>query len=284
MNIAVLADIHANPAALHAVIEDVESWSPDLVIVAGDMVGRGPLPRACLELVLRMRDERGWQVIRGNHERYVLVFEQERQRPDFPTSGPQYEVSRMAAWTHSQVADMIPQITELPEHLTLDLDGERLAIYHASVRHDRDGIYRGAPLDEVRAQIDPSAAVFCAGHTHTPLVRQVDSTLVVNTGSVGLPFDGDTRASYARLTRERHGWQARITRVRYDVGATEQAFVQSGMLEAVGSYAHLMLRELRTGQSILFDFIPAYHERILSGAISLEEAVRDFLTRVERAA
>ncbi len=115
MNIAVLADIHANPAALHAVIEDVESWSPDLVIVAGDMVGRGPLPRACLELVLRMRDERGWQVIRGNHERYVLVFEQERQRPDFPTSGPQYEVSRMAAWTHSQVADMIPQITELPE-------------------------------------------------------------------------------------------------------------------------------------------------------------------------
>ncbi len=284
MNIAVLADIHANPAALHAVIEDVESWSPDLVIVAGDMVGRGPLSRICLELVLRMRDERGWRVIRGNHERYVLLYEQERQRPDFPTSGPQFEVSRVAAWTHGQVADMIPRITALPEHLTLDLDGERLAIYHASVRHDRDGIYRGAPLDEVREQIDPSAAVFCAGHTHTPLVRQVDATLVVNTGSVGLPFDGDTRASYARLTRGPRGWQARIRRVRYDVGATERAFAESGMLEAVGSYAHLMLRELRTGQSFLFDFIPAYHQRILSGAISLDEAVHDFLTRVDRAA
>lgn len=284
MNIAVLADIHANPAALHAVIEDVESWSPDLVIVAGDMVGRGPQSRVCLELVLRMRDERGWRVIRGNHERYVLQYEQERQRPDFPTSGPQFEVSRVAAWTHGQVADMIPEITALPEQLTLDLDGEHLAIYHASVRHDRDGIYRGAPLDEVRAQIDPAAAVFCAGHTHTPLVRQVDATLVVNTGSVGLPFDGDTRASYARLTRGRQGWQASIRRVRYDVTVTERAFAESGMLEAVGSYAHLMLRELRTGQSFLFDFIPAYHPHILSGAISLEEAVRDFLTRLDRAA
>ncbi|MGQ9928510.1 MAG: metallophosphoesterase family protein [Chloroflexaceae bacterium] len=284
MNIAVLADIHANPAALHAVIEDVESWSPDLVIVAGDIIGRGPLSHVCLELVLRMRDERGWRVIRGNHERYVLHYEQERQRPDFPTSGPQFEVSRVVAWTHGQVAEMLPQITALPEHLILDLDGERLAIYHASVRHDRDGIYRGAPLDEVRTQIDPAAAVFCAGHTHTPLVRQVDSTLVVNTGSVGLPFDGDPRAAYARLTRGSRGWQASIRRVRYDIGMTERAFAESGMLEVVGAYAHLMLRELRTGQSYLFDFIPAYHHRILSGAISLEEAIRDFLTRVERAA
>lgn len=284
MKIAVLADIHANLAALHAVIEDLEAWAPDLVVVAGDIVGRGPEARACLELVLRMRDEHGWQVIRGNHERYVLTYDRDHRRPDFPTSGPRFELSRIAAWTHHQVADQVAPIAALPEHLSIDLGGETLIVYHASVRHDRDGIYRGAPATHVREQIDPAAAIFCAGHTHVPLTRRLDGTLVVNVGSVGLPFDGNTRAAYARLIRGREGWQAQIVRLRYDLATTERAFANSGMLDAVGAYAHLMLRELRTGRSFLFDFIPAYHERILAGTISLDEAVHDFLTRVERAA
>lgn len=284
MKIAVLADIHANLAALHAVIEDLEAWAPDLVIVAGDIVGRGPQARACLQLALQMRDERGWQIIRGNHERYVLTYERDHRQPDFPTTGPRFELSRIAAWTHQQVADQVATIAALPEHLSFDLGGEQLSVYHASVRHDRDGIYRGAPAAEVREQIDPTASIFCAGHTHVPLIRRLDHTLVVNVGSVGLPFDGNTRAAYARLTRGQDGWQAQIVRLHYDLAATDRAFTTSGMLDAVGGYAQLMLRELRTGRSYLFDFIPAYHERILAGTLSLDEAVRDFLTRVERAA
>ena len=64
--IAVLADIHGNLAALHALIEDLERWSPDLVVVAGDIVNRGPQSGPCLDLVLRLVVERGWRVIRVN--------------------------------------------------------------------------------------------------------------------------------------------------------------------------------------------------------------------------
>lgn len=284
MKLAVLADIHANLAALHAVIEDLERWSPDMVIVAGDIISRGPLSRECLDLVLQMRDERGWHVIRGNHERYMLTFDEERRRPDFAANRAQLELNRIIAWVHSQVADRIPVIAALPERLTLEVEGERIAVYHASVRHDRDGIYRQTSVEEVRSQIDPEAAVFCVGHTHMPLVRRVDTTLVVNAGSVGLPFDGDTRAAYARLTRRRSGWHAQIVRLPYDMAMTERAFAATGMLEAVGAYGPLILRELRSARSILFDFIPTYHERIVSGTISLDEAVRDFLIRIERAA
>ncbi len=65
MKVAVLADIHANLAAFTAVIADIERWQPDAVIIAGDIINRGPLPRPCLELALRMRTERGWYVLRG---------------------------------------------------------------------------------------------------------------------------------------------------------------------------------------------------------------------------
>jgi putative phosphoesterase len=284
MKIAVLADIHGNLAALQAVIADIERWSPDMVLVAGDIVNRGPQSGACLDLTLQLAAERGWRLIRGNHERYVLNFEQAQRRPDFPSSGPSYELSRMTRWSHEQLRDKLDIIQALPEQLRVELGGETLALYHASLRHDRDGIEARSPDALLRTQIDGAAALFCVGHTHVPLARRLDGTLVVNVGSVGLPFDGDTRAAYARLTRGRRGWQARIVRVPYDVAATARVFVESGMLEAVGAHAQLMLRELQTGRSLLFDFVPTYHERVLAGAISLEEAVREYLGATSLAA
>lgn len=282
--IAVLADIHGNLAALHALIEDLDRWSPDLVVVAGDIVNRGPLSGDCLELALRMAAERGWRLMRGNHERYVLTYEQDHRRPDFPTSGPRYEISRIVAWTHAQIAHRLETIAAMPESLHFDLGDATLAVYHASVRHDRDGLVRHAPDDELRRQIDPAARIFCVGHTHVPFTRQIDGVLVVNVGAVGLPFDGDRRAAYARLTRGRDGWQALIVRLPYDVAATEHAFRASGMLAAVGAHSHLMLRELQTGSSLLFDYFPAYYERIIAGAISIDDAVSEYLARVDLAA
>jgi predicted phosphodiesterase len=38
--------------------------------------------------------------------------------------------------------------------------------------------------------------VFC-GHTHLPMVRKIGRKTFANPGSVGLPLDGDPRASYA---------------------------------------------------------------------------------------
>jgi predicted phosphodiesterase len=255
-----------------------------MVLFAGDVVNRGPEPGACLQLLLRLRDERGWRLIRGNHERYVLAYEQARRGPGFPTSGPSYELSGMTRWSLMQVQPRLDEIAALPEQLRLDLHGETLALYHASLRHDRDGIVAESPDEELREQVDGAAALFCVGHTHIPVVRRLGGTLVVNAGSAGLPFDGDTRAAYVRLTRRRAGWEAQIVRVSYDLAAAERAFEQSGMLEIVGPAARLMLRELQTGRSLLYGFVPAYHPRVLEGSISLEEAVREFLAAWDRAA
>ena len=51
MKIAALADIHGNYQALITVLEHVESWKPDLVIVLGDIINRGPRSRDCLHLI-----------------------------------------------------------------------------------------------------------------------------------------------------------------------------------------------------------------------------------------
>ena len=68
MKIAVLSDIHGNLPALEAVTEHLEKWSPDIVILNGDIVNRGPLSKECLDFVL----QKPWHIIKGNHEEFVI--------------------------------------------------------------------------------------------------------------------------------------------------------------------------------------------------------------------
>ena len=72
MKVAVLADIHGNINALETVAEHIEGWGADAVVVAGDVINRGPLPLACLTFVQQRQHSDGWLVVRGNHEDYVL--------------------------------------------------------------------------------------------------------------------------------------------------------------------------------------------------------------------
>ena len=63
------------------------------------------------------------------------------------------------------------------------------------------------------------------GHIHLGWIGTVPGAgLVVNTGSVGFPFDGDPRSSYALLERGPSGWTARLRRVAYDVERSAAAF------------------------------------------------------------
>ena len=57
MKIAVIADIHSNYIALQSALEHIVAWAPDKVIVAGDIVNRGPDPLSCLQLIKEYEDD-----------------------------------------------------------------------------------------------------------------------------------------------------------------------------------------------------------------------------------
>ena len=200
MKIAVISDIHGNMPALETVTADIERWQPDQVIVNGDIVNRGPLSRESLEWVLARQASAGWQIVKGNHEDYVL----ECAASNGVKSGPDYEVRQFAHWAYEQVADYVPLIAQLPEQKSVFApDGSELRVLHGSMRDNRDGVYPQTTDKELRVQIAPAPAIFVTGHTHRPLIRQIDETTVVNIGSVGAPFDGNRELSYGRFT-----WQA----------------------------------------------------------------------------
>ena len=72
MKIAVLADIHSNIVAFEEAISHIENWAPDLVIIAGDIINRGPNPIECVKVLHQKSIEENWIVLIGNHEEYVI--------------------------------------------------------------------------------------------------------------------------------------------------------------------------------------------------------------------
>jgi len=274
MKIAILADVHANFVALQTVAAHVERWQPDAVVVAGDIVNRGPRPRECLEFVLQKQQTAGWLAVKGNHEDYVISCA--------PSNGTQSEIWRIADWTYEQLNGDVAALQALPFQVDLPLPGgSELRVVHASMLGNRNGIYRHTTDEHLRQKIAPPPAVFCAGHTHIPLRRTIDQTLVVNAGSVGLPFDGDQRAGYAQIELGRSRRSARIVRLKYDYCRAEQDFYATGFWPGGGPLAKLVLDELRTAQSRLYQWTAEYQQATIAGEISLEAAVNNFLIRVK---
>jgi predicted phosphodiesterase len=274
MKIAVLADIHANYRALETIIDDVERWKPDVVLVAGDIVNRGPRSFCCLELVEKKRKKEGWQVIRGNHEDYVIS----RDEPDAPQSGPLYELFQPVCFTYAQLHGDVSAISALPEQLSLDFgDAGEVRMLHASMHSNRDGIYPETTDNELKNMIKPAPAVFITGHTHRALVRKVNGALVVNAGSVGLPFDADTRAGYAQVIWTGEQWLGEIIRLEYDMVAAERDYYGFGFIQEGGPLARLVLLEMKSAMSQLYPWTERYNLPIQAGQITVEEATREFL-------
>ncbi len=316
MKIALLSDIHANYTALQTVADDVDRWRPDLVIIAGDLINRGPRPKECFDFVQKRIVWGDWFWLRGNHEDYVL--DQASQKPH--SDQPSNEVHRASWWTMRQLYlasasnnqessmstlgqsgnhNIFSIIKEMPFQLNLvDPAGSLVTFVHASMRGMRAGIHLEMSDETLRPRVfaqepyppherkewigKPSStnhlALFGVGHTHQPLVRRLDKTLVVNAGSAGLPFDLDTRPSYAQLTFSKGQWTAKIKRCTYDLKQAEEDFYTTGYLENGGPLVKLVLIELRTARSQLFHWSMLFQERALKGEISMGESVRRYLS------
>jgi putative phosphoesterase len=274
MKLALLADIHANFQALQAVAADIEIWRPDLVVVAGDLVNRGPRPLECLNLVREGQRTNGWLVTRGNHEDYIIA----QAQPHAPRNGPAFDVHQGSWWTWRELDGNLLILQAMPFDLNLHgPDNSKICITHASMRSLRDGIYPHTSDDELEQLVGPPPALFLVGHTHIPLIRSLNGILVVNAGSAGLPFDGDTRPSYARLTWQHGAWKAEIVRVPYDIAQAERDFFTTSFLNEAGPLVRLVLRELKLARAQLGGWVDRYQQRALAGDISMRQSVDEYL-------
>jgi putative phosphoesterase len=208
MRIAVVSDLHGNLAALQAVVEDLERERVDQVVHAGDLVTTGPRPAEVLDWVREL----GWAGVVGNTDELLwdasARAEQERKAP------------RLSGWLHQLFETLAPWARERLgqgridwlRRLPREWRSERLLVVHASP-HD---LWRAPLPDASDAELGSvfggqGADLVVYGHIHRPYVRELAGLRVANSGSVGLPYDGDWRASYLLIEDGR----AAVRRVAY---------------------------------------------------------------------
>ncbi len=184
MRILVVADIHANRAALDAIAEP-----HDVCLCLGDTVEYGPEPAACVEWAER-HVHFG---VRGNHDHGVV------QNVEITgTGGFRYLTMVTRPPTLAALAPAHRRyLADQPTTRMLTLGGLRFFLVHATPRDPLDEYTPSVPKAwEPRLQ-GIKADFVLVGHTHHQFTFSVGATTLVNPGSVGLPRDGDPRARYA---------------------------------------------------------------------------------------
>ena len=249
MPTAIISDVHANAAALKAVLADIDQRGIQRIICLGDTVGYGPDPLECVDLV---KARCAWSLM-GNHD-YGVLYEPTNFNPGAESA---------AFWTREQF-DREPDAAKREErykflnHLKVRVQ-ERIG--EGGAEPIQNGTANGASMqllavhgsprkpineyifpddvvnnpDKLEGLFDRVENVCIVGHTHVPGVftNEVDfyppvelggdgyrfrpgEKAIINVGSVGQPRDLDPRASYVIL----HATHAEFVRLPYDIDAT----------------------------------------------------------------
>jgi len=234
---AVLSDIHSNLEALTAVLADIEKRGIKAIYCLGDVIGYGPDPGECLDLII---EKTKWCVL-GNHD-YAAFYE--------PTNF-NYAAEQASFWTREVLETQEEKevrdrrwgfLGELPMRQRLETklgaNATIIDFVHASPRRPvneyifPDDVYTN-PL-KVRLLFERVEHICFVGHTHMPGVfldepdfylpdelSNVypivdDEKAIINIGSVGQPRDKDSRASYVYVNEN----EVHFVRVEYDFETT----------------------------------------------------------------
>ncbi|WP_079505339.1 metallophosphoesterase family protein [Mesobacillus jeotgali] len=211
MKLVFLADIHGNANALEAVLKDIEKRKVDKVFVLGDICYRGLEPQRSLDLVRELNTE----VIKGNADEWVVRGVQQGEVPVQALES----MNKERNWTFSQLdKESIDYLQSLPSDLKVELEGVRIHAYHATPHSLFDVVPPDEPEETlIKTQMAQEADLYVYAHIHKPYIRYINGKGVINTGSVGLPFDGLNKASYAMVEINGNSYQTSIVRVEYDV-------------------------------------------------------------------
>jgi diadenosine tetraphosphatase ApaH/serine/threonine PP2A family protein phosphatase len=236
MRVAVISDIHSNLPALEAVLADVDRESPDEIWCLGDIVGYGPQPNECADLVR----ERSALSLCGNHDLAVLGA---IDVGDFTG-----DAGTAARWTTGVLGE--PQAEWLGELSPLG-DRPGVELYHGS---PRDPVWDYVLSEQVALAsiLETVMPLVLVGHSHVALAlgwdgaelsgglapggTEVDLAAgrwLLNPGSVGQPRDGDPRAAW--LLIDDAAGHAAFRRVPYPVEETQAAIRERGLPEGLAS-------------------------------------------------
>lgn len=225
MAIAILSDIHGNLEALTVIFNYIEKKKIKEIYCLGDIVGYGPNPNECVDLVA----SKCTNSIIGNHDHAALGLTSIEYFNEFA------KVS--TRWTMNQ-------LTNKSKDYLLSLDfkfsTEHFLLVHSSPADPKAWNYILTEYDAKKEFKHFEQPVCFIGHSHFPVIfskkgftrkskvkLDVSNKYIINVGSTGQPRDGDSRACFCLYDRERR--KIEYVRIEYDIKTTRDKIVKAGL-------------------------------------------------------
>ena len=250
--LAIIADVHGNLPALQAVVREVgprvDGW-----ICAGDIAGHLPQVDEVVDVLRRLAAI----CVSGNHDRALV--------DGLPIDGSSAATRALQVQRRRVSAETWRWLAGLPDHCRIEIDGQPLFVCHGSPRNLLDEKVRtvDAELRELAA-----GRIVILGNTHRTLCEITETHAILNPGSVGLPVDGDRRASAMIL--DVNNRTVETIRVHYD--ATPLASVMQAL-----RYDERYFNCLAEGRWIGFRKTPPAVPVIIAGAAIYGEMVAELI-------
>jgi predicted phosphodiesterase len=219
MRLAFASDMHGNLPAFEAVLAELDRSGPfDGIFGGGDSVINGLYPAECVQLLI----DRNWECVLGNADEWsaavgtgsvdgVELTPDESEQRDALLERGRWTAARLNE-THLAFLGALPL-----SRVFTGPSGKTLMLAHATPWSAHVAVRQGAEEGPKREMLDRAGTdALIYGHIHYGYQQQIDGRTLCCMGAVGLPYDGDPRASFAIATDEGDGWSFEHVRVPYD--------------------------------------------------------------------
>ena len=243
-HVVVLSDIHGVLPVLEAVLDEPDVADADLIVVTGDHAA-GPQPAAVLETLAALGDRA--LLVRGNADR-ELVSLARNENIEIP--------DEVSPWAAAQLSGAhVELLAGLPHPVTVDVDGFGPVLFcHGTPRDDDEVVLVDTRLErweQVFADLPPEVTTVVCGHTHMPFVRMVERRLVINPGSIGMPY-GRAGGHWALL----EDGAVTLHRTPVDVDAAIASVIAGSTFPDRQEWAEHFLRAAASDAEALTTFAP----------------------------
>jgi diadenosine tetraphosphatase ApaH/serine/threonine PP2A family protein phosphatase len=232
MKFAIFGDIHANLEALETVLADSRDQKCTHYVCLGDVVGYGPDPKACLDIIRTLN----CPIVMGNHDEYCSK--------EMALKGFNPMAAEAIKWTRQQLTD---EDREWLRDLKYSRAIESFTIVHATLDLPEKWAYVFDKLSAAASFSYQHTPVCFNGHTHVPLafIRtpsgiqsgyyskikiEVGRKYFINAGSVGQPRDRNPKAAYVIFDLVNN--MIELRRLAYDIEKTQLKIREAGLPES----------------------------------------------------
>lgn len=240
MRIGILGDIHSSVEALETVVAALRDDGADIFVQVGDIVGYGPEPSACIEMVREL----GCVVCLGNHDAAVL---------DLLDTSYFNQFARAAIeWTRGQLGEQdLAYLRGLP----LVVRQPPFTVVHGTLHMPEQFGYVISPVEALESLQHQDTTLCFVGHSHVPAMYLANQgalrdlrvvmnseaeisyadydRVLMNVGSVGQPRDEDPRAAYGFVDTDEK--IACIRRVEYDIASVQKKILAAGLPDVLAN-------------------------------------------------